>query len=283
MTARQQEQREPAAQGATKGRGRRRASERPQHATGSVLRRVRTRRGPAGDGPPAAQGLPGAPGPPRRRAGPRPLGDPRRLRRRRLPGDAGRGRHLAARPPGRDRHAPRRHRPRRGRVSPARPARATRPTWPTAGTPTSSTPSASTPPRSWSRARSSSTWTTRARSSTGCTASLAPGGQLILTTPERLGPAQRLRGHGRGRDQPPRPRDPLQLAHADQPHVPPRLGGRRPRPPSSPRSRPPPARACASVSWALAGRFVLWLERTIGRLWAPFVADGLIVTARSTR
>ncbi len=33
----------------------------------------------------------------------------------------------------------------------------------------------------------------------------------------------------------------------------------------------------------LAGRFVLWLERTIGRLWAPFVADGLIVTARSTR
>ena len=30
----------------------------------------------------------------------------------------------------------------------------------------------------------------------------------------------------------------------------------------------------------LAGRFVLWLERTIGRLWAPFVADGLIVTAR---
>ena len=32
-----------------------------------------------------------------------------------------------------------------------------------------------------------------------------------------------------------------------------------------------------------AGRFVLWLERTIGRLWAPFVADGLIVTARSTR
>jgi SAM-dependent methyltransferase len=35
------------------------------------------------------------------------------------------------------------------------------------------------------------------------------------------------------------------------------------------------------LSWA--GRFVLWLERTIGRLWAPFVADGLIVTARSTR
>ena len=33
----------------------------------------------------------------------------------------------------------------------------------------------------------------------------------------------------------------------------------------------------------LAGRGVLWLERTIGRLWAPFVADGLIVTARSTR
>jgi len=33
----------------------------------------------------------------------------------------------------------------------------------------------------------------------------------------------------------------------------------------------------------LAGRFVLWLERTIGRLWAPFVADGLILTARSTR
>jgi SAM-dependent methyltransferase len=33
----------------------------------------------------------------------------------------------------------------------------------------------------------------------------------------------------------------------------------------------------------LAGRFVLWLERTIGKLWAPFVADGLIVTARSTR
>jgi SAM-dependent methyltransferase len=32
-----------------------------------------------------------------------------------------------------------------------------------------------------------------------------------------------------------------------------------------------------------AGRVVLWLERTIGRLWAPFVADGLIVTARSTR
>jgi SAM-dependent methyltransferase len=30
----------------------------------------------------------------------------------------------------------------------------------------------------------------------------------------------------------------------------------------------------------IAGRFVLWLERTIGRLWAPFVADGLIVTAR---
>ena len=33
----------------------------------------------------------------------------------------------------------------------------------------------------------------------------------------------------------------------------------------------------------LAGRFVLWLERTIGKAWAPFVADGLIVTARSTR
>ncbi|HYF46783.1 MAG TPA: class I SAM-dependent methyltransferase [Acidimicrobiales bacterium] len=33
----------------------------------------------------------------------------------------------------------------------------------------------------------------------------------------------------------------------------------------------------------LAGRFVLWLERTIGKLWAPFVADGLILTARSTR
>lgn len=31
----------------------------------------------------------------------------------------------------------------------------------------------------------------------------------------------------------------------------------------------------------LAGRFVLWLERTIGRLWAPFVADGLIVVARA--
>ncbi len=33
----------------------------------------------------------------------------------------------------------------------------------------------------------------------------------------------------------------------------------------------------------LAGRFVLWLERTIGGLWAPFVADGLIVVARATR
>jgi SAM-dependent methyltransferase len=30
----------------------------------------------------------------------------------------------------------------------------------------------------------------------------------------------------------------------------------------------------------LAGRFVLWVERTVGRLWAPFVADGLIVEAR---
>lgn len=36
-----------------------------------------------------------------------------------------------------------------------------------------------------------------------------------------------------------------------------------------------------ALGWA--GRFVLWLERTIGRLWAPFVADGLIVVARSTR
>jgi SAM-dependent methyltransferase len=35
------------------------------------------------------------------------------------------------------------------------------------------------------------------------------------------------------------------------------------------------------LGWA--GRFVLWLERTIGGLWAPFVADGLIVVARSTR
>ena len=31
---------------------------------------------------------------------------------------------------------------------------------------------------------------------------------------------------------------------------------------------------------ALAGRFVLFLERSIGKGWAPFVADGLIVESR---
>jgi SAM-dependent methyltransferase len=44
-----------------------------------------------------------------------------------------------------------------------------------------------------------------------------------------------------------------------------------------------PGRGVRQAVLGLAGRFVLWLERTIGRLWAPFVADGLIVTARSTR
>lgn len=44
-----------------------------------------------------------------------------------------------------------------------------------------------------------------------------------------------------------------------------------------------PGRGMRQAVLGLAGRFVLWLERTIGRLWAPFVADGLIVTARSTR
>jgi len=41
-----------------------------------------------------------------------------------------------------------------------------------------------------------------------------------------------------------------------------------------------PGRGLRQAALGLAGRFVLWLERTIGRLWAPFVADGLIVTAR---
>lgn len=44
-----------------------------------------------------------------------------------------------------------------------------------------------------------------------------------------------------------------------------------------------PGRGVRQWALGIAGRFVLWLERTIGRLWAPFVADGLIVTARSTR
>ena len=36
------------------------------------------------------------------------------------------------------------------------------------------------------------------------------------------------------------------------------------------------------VARLLAGRFVLFLERSIGKGWAPFVADGLIVESRPT-
>lgn len=42
-----------------------------------------------------------------------------------------------------------------------------------------------------------------------------------------------------------------------------------------------PARGLSALVLGLAGRFVLFLERSIGRLWAPFVADGLIVEARA--
>lgn len=41
-----------------------------------------------------------------------------------------------------------------------------------------------------------------------------------------------------------------------------------------------PGRGLKTRLLGWAGRFVLWLERTIGRLWAPFVADGLIVEAK---
>lgn len=42
-----------------------------------------------------------------------------------------------------------------------------------------------------------------------------------------------------------------------------------------------PATGLSALALGLAGRFVLFLERSIGRLWAPFVADGLIVESRA--
>ena len=113
--------------------------------------------------------------------------DPRRVRRRRLPGDAGRGRDLAARPPGRDA-------PRTSSAStstrpgwPGRRPRATRPTWPTAGTPTRSTRLGIQPAEIVVAGEVIEHLDDPGSFLDGLHRLLAPGGQLILTTPNASG------------------------------------------------------------------------------------------------